>query len=78
MNLMETVFDHNITDAEFKQIFQGVFKDKDDFMQNMKIKSHAYYQIAELYDLHKDEKNCEKYLKLSGMPIEDIIDKLIP
>jgi hypothetical protein len=74
---METVFDHNITDAEFKQIFKGAFKDKDDFMKRMKIQSHAYYQIALLYDIRNDEKNYEKYLKLSGMQIEEGMNNLI-
>ena len=68
---METVFDHNITDVEFKKIFKGAYKDKEDFMKNMKIKSHAYYQIALLYDIRNDDKNYEKYLKLSGMQIEE-------
>ena len=71
---METIFDHNITNKEFKQIFKGVFKDTNDFMKNMKFQSHAYFQIALLYDIRNDDKNFDKYLKLSGFPVEEIID----
>ena len=74
---METVFDHKITDAEFKLIFKGAFKDKEDFMKNMKIQSHAYYQIALLYDIRNDDKNFDKYLKLSGMQIEEGMNDFI-
>ena len=43
-------------------------------MKNMKFQSHAYYQIALLYDIRNDDKNFDKYLKLSGFPVEEIID----
>ena len=72
---METVFDHNITEKEFKELFGQFFKDKDDYLKNMTIESHAYFNIYELYILRNDLGKAEKYLDLSGIPIEDIIDR---
>lgn len=71
---METVFDHNITEKEFKEILGKIFKDKDDYLKNMSLESHAYFNIYELYILRNDLKKAEKYLDLSGIPIEEIID----
>lgn len=72
---METIFDHNITDKEFKVLFGQFFKDKNDYLKNMTIESHAYFNIYELYIFRNDLKKAEKYLDLSGIPIEDIIDR---
>ncbi len=72
---METVFDHNITEEEFKELFGQFFKDKDDYLKNMTIESHAYFNIYELYTLRNDSEKAEKYLDLSGIPIENIIDR---
>ena len=72
---METIFDHNITEKEFKQVFGQFFKDKNDYLKNMTIESHAYFNIYELYIYRDDLKKAEKYLDLSGIPIEEIIDR---
>lgn len=71
---METIFDHNITDKEFKELFGQFFKDKNDYLKNMTIESHAYFNIYELYILRNNLEKAEKYLDLSGIPIEEIID----
>ena len=42
---METIFDHNITDKEFKELFGQFFKDKDDYLKNMTIENHARFNI---------------------------------
>ena len=74
---METVFDHNITGKEFNELFGQFFKDKDDYLKNMTIESHAFFNIYELYILRNDLGKAEKYLDLSGIPIEDIIDRAV-
>ena len=74
---METIFDHNITDKEFKELFGQFFKDKNDYLKNMTIESHAYFNIYELYIFRNDLKKAEKYLDLSGIPVEEIIDHCI-
>lgn len=74
---METVFDHNITDKEFKELFGQFFKDKNDYLKNMTIESHAYFNIYELYILRNNLDKAEKYLDLSGIPIEEVIDHCI-
>lgn len=71
---METIFDHNITDKEFKELFGQFFKDKNDYLKNMTIESHAYFNIYELYVLRNNLDKAEKYLDLSGIPIEEVID----
>lgn len=71
---METIFDHNITDKEFKELFGQFFKDKNDYLKNMTIESHAYFNIYELYILRNNLEKAEKYLDLSGIPIEEVID----
>lgn len=74
---METIFDHNITDKEFKELFGQFFKDKNDYLKNMTIESHAYFNIYELYVLRNNLEKAEKYLDLSGIPIEEVIDHCI-
>lgn len=74
---METIFNHNITDKEFKELFGQFFKDKNDYLKNMTIESHAYFNIYELYVLRNDLEKAEKYLDLSGIPVEEIIDHCI-
>lgn len=74
---METIFDHNITDKEFKELFGQFFKDKNDYLKNMTIESHAYFNIYELYIFRNDLEKAEKYLDLSGIPVEEIIDHCI-
>lgn len=74
---METIFDHNITDKEFKELFGQFFKDKNDYLKNMTIESHAYFNIYELYVLRNNLDKAEKYLDLSGIPIEEVIDHCI-
>ena len=74
---METIFDHNITDKEFKELFGQFFKDKNDYLKNMTIESHAYFNIYELYVLRNNLEKAEKFLDLSGIPIEEVIDHCI-
>lgn len=74
---METVFDHNITNQEFKELLGKFFKDKDDYLKNMSLENHAYFNIYELYILRNDLEKAEKYLDLSGIPIEEVIDHCI-
>ena len=71
---METIFDHNITDKEFKELFGQFFKDKDDYLKNMTKENHARFNIYELYKLRNELKKAEKYLDLSGISTEDVMD----
>lgn len=75
---METIFDHNITDAEFQAIFvkNGV-KDKSIYFKFLKSQEKAYLHIAFLYQYRKDEKNFEKYFDLSGFPEEILYQDFI-
>lgn len=71
---METIFDHQITEKEFKDIFGEYFKDKESYLKNMTIESHALVHIGELYEYRNDTKNAKKYYDLSGFPFDEIID----
>ena len=70
---METIFDHNITNAEFKKL-EHYYKSKEEYLDNMQIQHHCYHDIALLYELRGDDKNADKYMKLSGYPVGEIID----
>ena len=47
------------------------------YLKNMTIESHAYFNIYELYVLRNNLDKAEKYLDLSGIPIEEVIDHCI-
>lgn len=70
---METILDHNITKAEFKKL-GFPFKTIEEYIAEVQIQHHCYYGIALLYELRGDDKNADKYMKLSGYPVGEIID----
>lgn len=55
---METVFDHNITDAEFKTI---IMCSKERYL-NIVSQKIAYRDIAFLYYIRGDRHTAEKYI----------------
>lgn len=75
---METIFDHNITDAEFQAIcVKNGVKDKSTYLESFKSQERCYLHIAYLYQYRKDEKNFEKYFDLSGYSSEILYQDFI-
>ena len=71
---METIFDANITEAEFKTLF----KDADFTMENYLSKGpyafNRLYHLAQLMFLRGDNEKGQEYLKKSGVPIGMLVD----
>lgn len=75
---METIFDHNITEKEFNELFvKDGIKDKAFYMEKVKSQEKAYLHIAFLYQYRKDEENFVKYFDLTGFPAEILYQDLI-
>lgn len=72
---METIFDHNPTEKEVKAILDYCeIKSKDEYLKNNKSQTASYFHIYMLYYDRNDMDKSSKYLELSGMPLDEIID----
>jgi len=58
---METIFDHGITDEEFKLLF-GKYRTKED-IRAIKDQDSHYAMIAELYAFRDDPVKMQQYIE---------------
>lgn len=76
-NAQETIFNHNVTPEELKQLFKDSpeLQDENKYMKNIASIEHwRLYHICELMTLRGNEVDAEKYNKLAGYPFKEISD----
>lgn len=73
----ESIFDHGVTPEEFSRILRDspeLAKETDYLDKIGHNESWLFYHIGLLYELRGDYDKANIYMKLSDMPVSEIID----
>ena len=71
---METIFDANITKAEFNKLFKNANFTMENYLSKGPYAFNRLYHLAQLMFLRGEKEKGMEYLKKSGVPMEMLMD----